>query len=437
MLARGSDTSRLQFPRSDEENPFLRYRSLLYSHRVAIDAGMRDEDYCALIDRLDRAVSAVDGRGFRVTPYRRRSTLSDDLGFRADGGIWVKDETGSVSGSHEGRHPMGIVIHLEVLAALGRRDPSADRLAITGSGNAALAAAVVARAAGRPLEVFIAPDAAPAAIARLREFGAHLTFCARLPLDKGGSPGDPCAQRFRAAVDGGAIPVAPDGSENGLAIEGGRTLGYELVDELARSGARLDRLFVQVGGALASACVQALAEAEKVGALARMPRIHAVQTRGAWPLARAYDKVVRRILQRLAGAPDRPTLPSDEQMRADLIHRNAGSPTVQWELAYAAHHRSEFMTPWQDEPKSVAEGLVDVETGDWLAIVRAMIQTGGYPVVVSEPYLEEANRIARQATRIDVDHTGSAGLGGVLSLRRMASFSSDEKAAVIFSGIRR
>ena len=65
----------------------------------------------------------MDGHGFRATPFFRSPELSDALGFDRDGGVWVKDETGNVSGSHKGRHLMGVLIHLAVMERCGLARP--------------------------------------------------------------------------------------------------------------------------------------------------------------------------------------------------------------------------------------------------------------------------------------------------------------------------
>jgi len=169
-----------------------------------------------------------------------------------------------------------------------------------------------------------------------------------------------------------------------------------------------------------------------------MPRIHTVQTLGGYPLARAYDLVAERILARLAGEGlAGATPPEDEESRADLILAHAGAPAVQEELAYAVRHRSEFMWPWEEEPKSVAHGILDDETYDWAAVVGGMVATGGYPVAVDEATLEEANELGRMTTRIDADHTGTSGLAGLLSVQRAGSIGGDERVAVLFTGARR
>ena len=407
VLGRVLDPARLSFPSGAEPNPFVRYRTLFHAYHVATASGWTDRDYVRLVERLDRAVAAVDGTGFRVTPFARGAALGKRLGFSAGGGVYVKDETGNVSGSHKARHLMGTMLELEVADALAGGGAERRPLAIASCGNAALAAAVIARAAGRDLEVFIPPDAHPAVVARLKTLGAHLTVCRREP----GVPGDPTYRRLRAAIERGALPFTCQGNENGFAIEGGLTLGYELAADLAAAGATLDRLFIQVGGgALASACIQGLAEARLLGAGRADPRIHPVQASAVAPLARAYERLAQRLDEKA---------PSED------------------DFAWAARHRSAFMWPWEHEPHSVAEGILDDETYDWLAVVRGTLASRGHPVVVDEATLLEANELGRAAAGIDSDPTGTAGLAGLLELRRHGVVGSGETVAVLFTGVRR
>jgi threonine synthase len=414
VLRRILDVSAVHFPTTGEgegdRNPYLRYRRLFHAYHLARAGGMEDEEYCDLVVRLDGQVAMVDGRGFLPTPFSRAALLSERLGFAEDGGVWIKDETGNVSGSHKARHLFGLLVHLEVVERLGRAGPDKrPHLAIASCGNAALAAAVVAAAGQRVLEVFVPVDADPVVVARLKELGARMTVCPREP----GISGDPTYHRLRRALDEGALPFTCQGNENGLAIEGGFTLGYEIAEALS-GGPSLDRLVVQVGGgALASACIEALGEASALGALARTPRYHAVQTEGAWPLPRAFERVAARL----------PT--------------GAGPQEVRAALAYAATHRSEFMWPWEEEPRSIAHGILDDETYDWLAVVEGMLVSGGGPVVVSEDLLVRANSLAVDATRIDVDPTGSSGLAGLLALRDQGAIGDHERVGVLLTGVRR
>jgi threonine synthase len=92
------------------------------------------------------------------------------------------------------------------------------------------------------------------------------------------------------------------------------------------------------------------------------------------------------------------------------------------------------MWPWEREPHSVAHGILDDETYDWLAVVEGMLATGGAPLVVDEDALRQANALAQRTTGIDVDHTGTAGLAGLLALRSTGEVRDDERVAVLFTG---
>ncbi len=388
-------------------NPYVRWRNRFHGYHRARALGWSDADYVGLVGRLDAAVAKVDGHGFRVTPFVRSGPLSDALGFSPAGGAWVKDETGNVSGSHKARHLFGTLLELAVedarrkAASPGGAAVERPPLAIASCGNAALAAAVVARAADRRLEVFIPSDADPVVVDRLRALGATCTVCEREP----GVPGDPTYHALLRAIEAGAVPFTCQGNLNGLAIEGGETLGWELAATVGGPDgpARLDRVVVQVGGgALLSSVIGGL----RYGGT-DLPRIHAVQPAMVHPLARAFERVRARVA---AGEPPEAV------------------------LADAGRHRSAFMWPWEEGPHSVAHGIIDDETYDWRACVAGMLASGGGPLIVSEATLEEANALGRATTGIDVDHTGSAGLAGLLDLVRTGAVGADETVAVLFTG---
>jgi hypothetical protein len=131
------------------------------------------------------------------------------------------------------------------------------------------------------------------------------------------------------------------------------------------------------------------------------------------------------------------------QACAEALRSEAGSGAAHQILREATRRRSEFMWPWECEPQSLARGILDDETYDWRAVVGGMISTGGWPVVVTEAQIAEANRLGCETTGIDVDYTGSAGLAGVLALAEAGRahgarvLDPAEQVAVIFSGARR
>ncbi|HEY7281170.1 MAG TPA: hypothetical protein VID47_06190, partial [Actinomycetota bacterium] len=106
-------------------------------------------------------------------------------------------------------------------------------------------------------------------------------------------------------------------------------------------------------------------------------------------------------------------------------------------IAFARAHRAEFMWPWEEAPHSVAHGILDDETYDWLAVVRAMLETGGSAVVVDEDTLRDACDLGFETTGIPADHTGTSGLAGLVALRRDGSVGDDDRVAVLCTGIRR
>ncbi len=413
------------WPSGTSINPFLRYAKLHHSYWLARARGLAHEDYEAIVNRLDRAVAAVDasGHGFVITPFDRCDPASDALGIE----VWAKDETGNVAGSHKARHLMGLLLHLDV-----QKVPTTRRLAIASCGNAALAAATLAKAARRPVDVFVPPSANPAIINHLRALHATLTECPRGPGDPAG---DPCVHRFREALKRGALPFCCQGNENGLNIDGGATIGQELADQLAISEFLPTRLLLQVGGgALGSAMLRGLRQAAGLGHIEGLPMIHFVQSEGAAPLHRAWVGVANRALGSLGHG-----LRADDGSAAGLadvaalLGVHTAQAAVTEALRHAATHRSTYMWAWEDEPHSVATGILDDETYDWLALVEAMITTGGWPVVVDEATLLEANAMSGSGA----DETGTAGLAGLIQIRRHGVVADDERAVVLLSGLRR
>jgi threonine synthase len=362
-------------------NPFVRYRSRLVSYRAARGAQMTDGEFVSLVHDLDDAVAAVAGVGFVVTPCLAWPGLADVVGVRE---LWAKDETGNVAGSHKARHLMGLAIWFEVRGRLGVVDEG--RLAIASCGNAALAAATLARAIRRPIDVFVPAWADPTIVERLDELGAAVVTCQR-----DDRPGDPCVTAFRAAVAGGAIPFGCTGPDNGLTIDGGRTIGWELAEQVPG----LSRVDVQVGGgALGTALGDGL---RRMGVDRTSPRLFAVQAEGCAPFDRAYGVV-----------------------------RDVG-------LTEAVTHRSTAMWPWGGEPHGAATGILDDETYDWAGLADVVASSGGGSIVAAEADIDRARALTEEWTGVQADATGSAGLAGVLT----EPADPQERLGIILSGVRR
>lgn len=361
----------------DDPNPLVHYGPRLAWWAFARAHGMTDEQ-CAALTR--------DVAGdFVVTPFTRSEALSRELGIE----LWVKDETANVAGSHKARHLVGILLHLlaaERLGLLGDR----PRLAVASCGNAALAAATLAARVDWPIDVYVPTWMDDAFGERLDALGATIQRCERRDGDP---PGDPAMLRFREAREAGAIPFTVQGPENALCLDAGRTIGWEMADRIDPSSnpdlahAASFRAFIQVGGGAFAACVGA-------GLGTGVP-LYTVQAEGCAPLKSAWDLIPQ---------VDRPE-----------------------------RYWSQVMKPWPG-PHSLADGILDDETYDWIADVHAMVESGGRPVVAPETDIVRAHRLATEAG-FHVSATGSAGLAGVLTMA--PELHGGDHVAVVLSGAAR
>ena len=360
-----------------EQNPFLRYRERLDSYRAVADGSLVDSRYVELVEGLDAAVRDVVGTGFCVSPVIDGSGLAAAAEIDVD--LFIKVEVDNVAGSHKARHLFGVALHLLVHEALGGQ--VADRLAIASCGNAALGAAVVARALGRDLDVFVPVWADESVVQLLNELDTTVTRCERRP----GEAGDPSYLRFRESVADGARPFSVQGTDTPTTFDGGRTLGWELAEQVGA----LDALYIQVGGcALATAVSLAIPDA----------RLHPVQAQGCAPLRTAWDRL----------APE-------------------------FDFADAATHPGDFMEPWPGEPTSIATGILDDVTYDWQPLLKRTKESGGHPIVVPEQLIEGAYSLAQSTTGLSVSATGTAGFAGLLQ----EPPTGRERVAVLFTGIDR
>ncbi|MGH1490045.1 MAG: pyridoxal-phosphate dependent enzyme [Acidimicrobiales bacterium] len=369
------------------DNPFLIYRDRLDSYDAVRSGRMSDDRFIEIVTGLDDAIEHVEGHGFVVTPLVDGSALAAAAGLDIE--LWIKAEPGNVGASHKARHLFGVALQMLVDEELGA--VRAERLAIASCGNAAVGAAVVAAAMKRPLDVFVPTWADERVVEILDRLDANVNRCARVE----GEAGDPAYLRFRDAVNAGARAFSVQGTDTPAAFDGGRTLGWELADQVPGGPSTDDSLYIQVGGgALAVAVSAAVPE----------PKLFPVQTEGCAPLRRAWDLL----------SPD-------------------------FDFDAAAKSPEDYMWAWETEPHSLATGILDDVTYDWLPLLRQTRQSGGgiessgtdggEPIVVAETFVEQAHALALSQTDIAVSPTGSSGLAGLLQRGQSAG-----RALVLFTG---
>jgi hypothetical protein len=222
-------------------------------------------------------------------------------------------------------------------------------------------------------------------------------------------------------------------------------LAWEILECLGRNqeyaelvkGGGIGNLFIHVGGgALGSGMVAGLRRAVSgelsatVGRdetcaidLPRMPTIHTVQPVGNGPLGRAFNRI-----QAASGMVPAAGSVSDPEARADM-------------LTSAASAKADFMFPWAD-PHSVASGILDDETYDWLALCDGLLETGGSAHHVEDPLICDAKAFALGTMGVNACHTGSAGFAGLLQHRGVGTSDEVKESGllpdlVILSGLDR
>jgi threonine synthase len=401
---------------AEDVNPFTRFKPLLFSYHLARHLGISDADYDSIVSELSTSVKEVDpvGSGFaRFSPLQWVDGI-----LPGEKGCFLKNETVSVAQCHKGRHLFGMMLTLQVLA---RREDSSEtkpdmplrsrRLAVASCGNAGLSAAVVAAATKWPIDVFVPVDASPAVLNRLEELGATVTLC---PTEE-----HTVVEMCKVVEEQGAIPFTVQGNENGLALDGQQTLIWEAIAQLKQLGEeKIGHLTIQCGGgALGSGVIHGLRKARDLGALDNLPRVDGVQADGCFPLMQAMDK-----------------------LRENPASYNENA--VQQAMKQAAQNRSNFMQPWH-EPTSIAHGILDAETYDWVNFCTGMLETGASGVKVSDADVIEACHLVRADTSslggagIYACHTGCSGVAGMRKLKSDGVTGGEGVDVCIISGMER
>jgi threonine synthase len=252
----------------------------------------------------------------------------------------------------------------------------AQRFVVPTAGNAGVALAAYAARAGVNARVY-APRTTPRTIlAQIEGFGAELEL-----LD--GHIGD-CGKAARAyAAQTGAVDVST--LREPYRIEGKKTLGLELAEQL---GWRLpDAIVYPTGGGTGLIgmwkAFQELAAAGWV--TGTPPRLYAVQATGCAPVVHAFDSGADRC------------------------------------------------TPWPD-PSTVAAGLrVPAPFGDRL-MLRALRESGGGAIAVSDDVLGAAASELQTRAGIDAAPEGGAALAGARALAARGALRRGERVVLFNTG---
>jgi len=200
------------------------------------------------------------------TPLLSAKRFADDLD------LWIKDESLNPTQSFKAR---GMSVAVSMAKYLG-----AKKLAVPSAGNAGGALAAYAARAGLEAHVFMPRDTPRANVIECRELGAHVTLIDGLITD--------CAAeiaRRKANEEWFDISTLKEPYR----VEGKKTLGYELVEQL--NWTLPDAILYPTGGGTGLIGMwKAFDEMETLGWIGKKrPRMFAVQASGCAPIVRAFE----------------------------------------------------------------------------------------------------------------------------------------------------
>jgi threonine synthase len=191
--------------------------------------------------------------------------------FATDIDLWTKDESLNPTQSFKAR---GMSVAVSMAKYLG-----ATKLAAPSAGNAGGALAAYAARAGLEAHIFMPRDTPRANIIECRELGAHVTLIDGLITDCG-------AEIARRKEKEGWFDLST--LKEPYRIEGKKTLGYELAEQL--NWQLPDAILYPTGGGTGLIGMwKAFDEMEVLGWIGnKRPRMFSVQASGCVPIVRAF-----------------------------------------------------------------------------------------------------------------------------------------------------
>jgi threonine synthase len=203
------------------------------------------------------------------TPLLRAERFGDAAGIPD---LWVKDEAQNPTQSFKAR---GMAVAVSMAKHLG-----ATKLAVPSAGNAGGALAAYAARAGLEAHIFMPRDTPRANIIECRELGADVVLIDGLITDCG-------AEIAKRKAGEGWFDMST--LKEPYRVEGKKTLGYELAEQLDWKLADVI-LYPTGGGTGLIGMWKAFDEMETLGWIGPVrPRMFSVQASGCAPIVRAFE----------------------------------------------------------------------------------------------------------------------------------------------------
>jgi threonine synthase len=333
--------------------------------RTAVTADASLWRYAAALPWSEGETRVTLGEG--MTPLTELPHLARELGVRR---LWVKDEGVNPTASFKARGLMMAVTRAKALGLPGVCVPTA--------GNAGIALAAYAAAAGMPCRIYAPETTPPPILGSIRALDAQLELVT-------GHIGDAGKATMAFAKESGSFNVAT--VREPYRVEGMKTMGYEVAEQL---GWRLpDAIVYPTGGGEGTIGIwKAINEMIAWGWLpadSARPRMVIAQAEGCAPLVRAFK---------------------------------AGE---------------EKATPWES-PETHASGLrVPGPLGDRLTL-RTLRESGGDAEAVSEERIRSGTFELSSRSGIDAAPEGGAAYEATRQLVASGRLSKDAEVVVFNTG---
>jgi threonine synthase len=305
------------------------------------------------------------------SPLLKAMRLGEKLGLR---NLYLKDETRNPTGSFKDR-AMSVSISMALYF-------NYKKAVIASSGNAAASLAAYGARANIEVYALVPHFASRSKISQLLMYGAKVIKIRWLEAE------DPTVKMMRILYEKyGFYPSPSFGVFNPYQVEGPKTISMEIIEQLQWQTP--DQVFIPTGAAsLLTGIYKGFRDFNKLGFIDKYPKLIAVQPEGNHPLVRAWRE------------------------RVDPFN----------------------IKPWEKPPQTIATGLEDTYPWDGDMGLRALYDTKGYGVVVSDEEIVKAMKLLASLEGIFAEPSGAAGLAGLIKAVEEKLVDRDEIVVVLVTG---
>jgi threonine synthase len=275
----------------------------------------------------------------------------------------------------DGRNPSAsLKDRASAIALVRAQEEGAEVIAAASTGNAASSLACLCASVGRPCTIFVPESAPPAKVAQLLIFGARVLLVQGSYDDAFDLCMDAC-KAYGWYNRNTAV--------NPYMSEGKKTVALEVCEQLQWNAP--DYLLVPVGdGCIIGGVGKAVRDLLALGWIARAPRIVGVQAEGSAVLATAWQ----------AGTEEIVPVP----------------------------------------PTTLADSISVAQPRDAIKALRAVRDTGGMYVTVSDDEILAAMRLLGRTMGVFAEPAGAASVAGLAKMVRSGLLQGNERVAVLVTG---